>query len=219
MNSDMLKKMVIASAILILGGIAAINGVVIFALKNNSNSDNIIAITANTNYVSEKNEIITIGNNSDDNDVFNDNFEDDIEEEKKNILIVKNINEKEFGDIKTYAIKTRSRFNEDVDFSQYVIQNETELDAFLNLYKGAKNSIIETDFNENVIFIKTLVRNSGGTIVQLDNINIDNGVEFEISNPIIGVTDDVTYWYIEAIIPRDRVYGINVDDWVSPLDE
>ena len=129
-----------------------------------------------------------------------------------------NQNIKDDPSIERYAIQTGSGYNEIVPVIKYRINSNDELDAFCKMYGGfkLKNNY---DLTKNTIFIETDVCGSGSVKCELEKVSIKEKVEFgiKIDNPKNGGTMDIAYWYFVAIIPNEKLQGVNIDDWVTPI--
>ncbi len=125
---------------------------------------------------------------------------------------------KEEKKIDFFALKSHSGFNDALYNDMFIITSQEALDVFCTLYKGFKISN-HYDLSQNTMFVETLAFGSGSIRVNFNEVRINKNVEFivKVDYPEMG-TADMAYWYLVAIVPNEKLKGVNVDTWKSPID-
>lgn len=115
-----------------------------------------------------------------------------------------------------YTLQTHQYSNNNPN-NKYYINSIDELNQFYSVYTNKLN--INIDYlKDNSIFIETMQVSSGSITIKLLDVNFENSkVNFVIDKniPEIG-TDDMAFWYLVAIIPNDKLQGLNLKEWKRP---
>lgn len=123
-------------------------------------------------------------------------------------------------EIKCYSFKTHGEFNKSLGRKnqKYKIRNKKEFETFKKLFKGFPMTY-QYNLSEYTIFIQIQIEGSGSNKVNLKNVKLNDKVMFIIdtNKPSVG-TCDMAYWYLVAVIPKNKLNKINVDEWKSPND-
>lgn len=136
-----------------------------------------------------------------------DNFKNDNQQKETNDDIIK------------YELQTHEYFSDVPDVYNYFIDSESELNVFYNIYSDNLN-INKNYLKNNSIFIQVSQASSGSTMMKLSSVTFDNNtVNFIVdkSSPKIG-TDDMAFWYLVAIIPKEQLNNLNLSDWNKPSE-
>lgn len=136
-----------------------------------------------------------------------DNFKNDNQQKETNDDIIK------------YELQTHEYFSDVPDVYNYFIDSESELNVFYNIYSDNLN-INKNYLKNNSIFIQVSQASSGSTMMKLSSVTFDNNtVNFIVdkSSPQIG-TDDMAFWYLVAIIPKEQLNNLNLSDWNKPSE-
>lgn len=140
------------------------------------------------------------------------------------IIGEKIISIKKNEEIITYELQTNEYFENAPHIYKYKIDSIEELNTFYSLYSNklsASSSKINIDKNylkKNTIFIMVEQKNSGSIKLKLSSVTFDNNkVNFNIKRetPQI-VTEDMSFWYIVALVPNTKLKNINTNDWINP---
>ena len=118
------------------------------------------------------------------------------------------------SELKTYEFY---EYTSDVPM-KYYIDSQKELEKFYSLYAGFKKMNIDKDtFNDNKVFIQVIQESSGDINLDLVDVTFDNNIiNFIIESEGLGMTEDIACWYLVAIIPNEKLKGVQLDDWSKP---
>ena len=118
--------------------------------------------------------------------------------------------------IDKYEEKTH-RDNNDTGYKKFYIDSLDELKIFNDKFDNIID-IYKVDFDENVILVENVTRGSGSDVLFLKDIYVKNKkIEFDIEDySLKNGTMDMTYWYLIAVVKKDDLRGLDIDDWVEP---
>ena len=116
-----------------------------------------------------------------------------------------------------YELQTPEYFDDRPQDAQFRIRSEDDLAEFYNLYSDKLNVNAEY-LKNNDIFIKVQSASSGSIKYSLSDVIVKNNklvFVIDSQNPTMG-TADMAFWYFVAVIPKDKLNFLNLDDWEKP---
>ena len=126
--------------------------------------------------------------------------------------------------ITTYTLNTHEYFS-NYGTNQYMINSLNEYYTFEKIYsKSVENYLKEkvnidnNTFKDYTMFIKVNVVSSGSIKIDFKDVSFkDNAIVFEtdMNIPKFG-TSDMATWYLIALIPNDKLKGIDTKGWSLP---
>lgn len=118
-----------------------------------------------------------------------------------------------------YELQTHKYFSDVPNVYKYFIDSESELNTFYDIYSDELN-INKKYLSNNSIFIQVSQVSSGSITMKLSSVTFDNNtVNFivDTNSPEIG-TDDMAFWYLVAIIPKEQLNNLNLSNWNKPSE-
>lgn len=140
------------------------------------------------------------------------------EEKEKSIPKDYDKSKYDINEIIKYEVRTRNAYRVNKEKNKFYIDSEEELNKFHSLFSNEINVDKEYLYN-NVVFVQVEETNSGAIKLKLNNVSINNDVEFvyERDVPEGMTTDDMAYWYLVAIIPKDKLNNVDYASvWIKP---
>lgn len=123
------------------------------------------------------------------------------------------------SEIITYELQTHEYYEHLNNIpTKYYIDSQKELNEFYSLYENFEEmDINKYVFSNNKIFIQVIQESSGDINLDLIDVTFDNRViNFVIQRNGLGITEDMACWYLVAIIPNEKLNGIEFGDWLKP---
>ncbi|MCR5573107.1 MAG: hypothetical protein K6F57_05060 [Candidatus Saccharibacteria bacterium] len=122
-----------------------------------------------------------------------------------------------YEDVIKYEVQTHEYFPDAPRDNKYHINSQDELNEFYSIYSD-ELAIDTTYLEQNDILIQVQSEGPGSIQHKLEQVVIQNKkLSFQISTitPEIG-TADMAFWYYVAIIPKDKLSNVNLNDWKTP---
>lgn len=132
-------------------------------------------------------------------------------------IMSRSIDMKEANKIIKYELKTSEYFSHKSDVSKYFIDSVDELKKFYEIYSDQVD-VNEDYLNDKTVFIQVQEVASGSIEMKLKSVNFkDNKVNFVISEDSSSIgTGDMAFWYFVAVIPNEKIKGLDLSDWSRP---
>ncbi len=119
--------------------------------------------------------------------------------------------------IKFYERQTHQYYDsQNYSNAHYMIDSKEEFKVFKKRYD---NPIKEKmNFDKDILFIQTIPTRSSSIKMKLKRVGIkDEKLVFRIKTKTPKIqTDDIAFWYFVAVIPKEKLKGIDLSNWQHP---
>ena len=125
--------------------------------------------------------------------------------------------ENKSNDIVKDAIQTHEYFDDKGYGDKFIIENEGDFDKFTSVFSDDIEEYRDK-LNGNTIFVMLVEKGSGSIQLELKDVNFDgNTVNFVVNtiNPSGAGTDDMALWYLVAVVPNEKLEGLDLSDWTN----
>ena len=119
--------------------------------------------------------------------------------------------------VKLYEKKVKQEFNNaSYAYNTYKIDSEKEYKIFNQMYSNPLDEKI--NYKKKTLFVQTHSINASGVKMKLDKVVVkEKKLEFKIDEDDTNITPtEVVTWYFVAVIPNDKLEGLNLNNWTSP---
>ena len=119
--------------------------------------------------------------------------------------------------IKFYERQTHQYYDsQNYSNAHYMIDSKEEFKVFKKRYGDPIKE--KMNFDKDILFIQTISTRSSSIKMKLKRVGIkDEKLVFRIKTKTPkNQTDDIAFWYFVAVIPKDKLKGIDLSDWKHP---
>ena len=118
---------------------------------------------------------------------------------------------------KLYEKQVKQEFtNASYAYNNYKITSEKEYKIFNEMYSNPLKEKI--NYKKDTLFVQTYSINASGIKMKLDKAVVkDKKLEFKIKEDAVNATPTkVVTWYFVAVIPNNKLKGVNLSNWYKP---
>jgi len=119
--------------------------------------------------------------------------------------------------IKFYERQTHQYYDsQNYSKAHYMIDSKEEFKVFKKRYDDPIKE--KMNFDKDILFIQTIPTRSSSIKMKLKRVGIkDEKLVFRIKTKSPkNQTDDIAFWYFVAVIPKDKLKGIDLSNWQHP---
>ncbi len=100
--------------------------------------------------------------------------------------------------------------------AHYMIDSKDEFKVFKKRYDDPIKEKI--NFDKEILFIQTIPKRSSSIQMKLKRVGIkDDKLVFKIKTKTPkNQTDDIAFWYFVAVVPKEKLKGVDISDWRHP---